>query len=75
MADLADCAGIDTGDYVYHRPTRESWAVRRVAGEYLHWCGWPAGRAQIADCRLIYKATDAERDRWREEIRQSEARS
>ncbi len=47
----------DTGDYVKHAPSGESWVVACVDGEDLYWCGWPPGRARVTDCVLIRKAT------------------
>lgn len=52
---------IDTGDHVYHRPSRETWVVARVEGDKLYWCGWPPGRADLSDCELVKKATESER--------------
>lgn len=53
---------IDTGDTVLHRPTGEEWLVAGVSGDRLYWCGWPPGRADLADCELVRKATPAERE-------------
>ncbi len=52
---------IDTGDVVKHRPTGEEWIVAYVDGPHLSWLGWPPGLALVADCRLVKKATAAER--------------
>lgn len=52
---------IDTGDYVKHRPTGESWVVAYVHGDRLAWCGWPEGEAALADCELEKKATPERR--------------
>jgi hypothetical protein len=52
---------IDTGDSVFHRPTREWWSVACVQGDRLSWCGWPEGSANVSDCLLVDKATPAER--------------
>ncbi len=54
---------IDTGDYVKHGPTGESWVVAYVDGDRLAWCGWPPGEARLADCELIQKAVPGERDK------------
>ncbi len=54
---------IDTGDTVFHRPTREEWLVACVQGDHLSWCGWPEGMARLADCLLVDKATHAEREK------------
>lgn len=48
---------IEVADHVHHTPTGEDWVVRRVAGDRLEWCGWPAGSARLSDCKLIKKAT------------------
>ena len=53
---------ISTGDHVHHGPTGEDWVVQYVRGDRLAWCGWPPGEAQLSDCTLIRKATDAERE-------------
>lgn len=52
---------IDTGDTVFHRPSRETWLVACVIGDRLMWCGWPEGQGALADCLLVEKATHAER--------------
>lgn len=52
---------IDTGDSVFHRPTREWWSVACVQGDELSWCGWPEGSAKLKDCLLVTKATAEER--------------
>lgn len=59
---------IDTGDSVFHRPTREWWSVACVQGEYLSWCGWPEGSAKLKDCLLVDKATPAERRKLLEDL-------
>lgn len=55
---------IDTGDYVYHRPTGEHWVVAMVEGDRLAWCGWPDGTAALADCELVTKATPE----WKQKV-------
>lgn len=52
---------IDTGDHVHHAPTGEDLVVAFVDGKHLYWCGWPEGRANLADCTLTKKATPAAR--------------
>lgn len=52
---------IDTGDFVFHRPTRETWIVAYVRGDALSYCGWPDGLARLADCLLVHKASQQER--------------
>lgn len=61
------------GDHVYHRPSRESWVVRRVVGDRLEYCGWPRGQGLLSDCRLIFRTTDVEHQIWVQEIAKSEA--
>ena len=53
---------IDTGDYVLHGPTGETWLVARVDGKLIAWCGWPPGWADLSDCTLVEKATPEKRD-------------
>lgn len=48
---------IEAGDTVFHRPSRETWFVDRVEGEYLYWRGWPPGAAKLKDCLLVDKAS------------------
>ena len=52
---------IDTGDVVYHAPSKERWTVACVDGDRLSWCGWPDGEAALDDCTLVKKATQEER--------------
>ena len=52
---------IDTGDYVKHGPTGESWVVAYVQGDRLAWCGWPEGEASLSHCTLEQKATPEKR--------------
>lgn len=59
---------IDTGDSVFHRPSRETWLVKRVRGDRLEWCGWPPGTAALSDCLLVRKATPDERAKLLKEI-------
>lgn len=49
-----------TGDRVLHRPTGETWIVAFVEGGKIAWCGWPDGRADVADCDRIHVATEEE---------------
>jgi hypothetical protein len=48
------------GDCVFHRPTGETWVLAYVDGDYLAWCGWPAGEAKVSDCELVAQCTDEE---------------
>ncbi len=59
--DTENDMAIDTGDHVEHAPSGETWVVAFVDGDHLYWCGWPEGRAQLSDCKLVKKATAAER--------------
>jgi hypothetical protein len=53
---------IDIADTVHHKPTAEDWVVARVTDMHLWPAGWPPGRANLADCELLQKATDAQRE-------------
>ena len=48
------------GDHVYHEPTEEEWVVAHVDGDKLAWCGWPAGMANLSDCKVIMRCSDEE---------------
>ena len=52
---------IDTGDRVFHRPSRETWIVAYVRDGRLCACGWPESLVPLADCLLVDKATRADR--------------
>ncbi len=52
---------IDTGDHVFHRPSRETWLVAYVSGDRLCACGWPESLARLSDCLLVEKASDEAR--------------
>lgn len=52
---------IDTGDTVFHRPTRETWLVAYATDRHVCPCGWPESLADLSDCSLVEKATSAER--------------
>lgn len=60
MADQDPPSAWRTGDHVVHRPTGETWVVAYVDGDRLSWCGWPEGRADVADCERVHVATDDE---------------
>lgn len=62
---------IDTGDSVLHEPSGETWLVVRVREDKLAWMGWPAGWANLSDCKLVRKAPDAERLRWLKQLSES----
>lgn len=62
---------IDTGDTVFHRPTRETWVVAHVVRDKLYWCGWPEGCAELADCLLVNKASSVARMSLLEKMRTS----
>jgi hypothetical protein len=59
---------IDTGDTVFHRPTREEWLVACVVEDRLSWMGWPEGSANVADCTLVEKASPEKRRATLEQI-------
>lgn len=46
---------IERGDEVYHRPSGETWVVKRADGEHVWPAGWPPSLARAADCDLIAK--------------------
>lgn len=66
-----EVVSIDTGDRIYHKPTREEWVVAYVEGDRIAWYGWPEGTALLSDCELIRKVDPAERRRWLEQMSQS----
>lgn len=47
------------GDTVEHGPTGEMWLVAYVDGDRLAMCGWPFGEANLSDCTLLKRASDA----------------
>lgn len=48
------------GDHVLHGPSGETWVVAYVDGDYIAWCGWPAGEAKVSDCTLVKPCSDEE---------------
>lgn len=56
---------IDAADVVLHRPSGESWIVAAVVREEgtLSPCGYPPTYVKLADCDLLQKASESERDR------------
>ena len=50
---------IERGDEVLHRPSGETWVVKRAgedgAGGFVEPAGWPPCRARAADCDLVAK--------------------
>lgn len=56
------------GDHVHHKPSGEKWVVAYVDGDYVGWCGWPAGEANVADCELVKACTDEEHRAILEEL-------
>lgn len=54
---------IDTGDTVFHRPSRETWLVAHCEHGELMWVGWPEGYARLDDCLLVNKASAESRIR------------
>jgi hypothetical protein len=66
---MAAAMHLDTGDQVFHKPSGETWLVKRVHNDgYFEWCGWPPGRALVSTVRLVYKATPAEKEKLLREI-------
>jgi hypothetical protein len=59
---------IDTGDLVYHAPSKERWVVAYVQNGRLAWCGWPEGEADLSDCYLVKKASPESRRKLLEEL-------
>lgn len=53
---------IDTGDSVFHRPSREWWSVAFVEDGELCACGWPLGFVPVSDCLLVTKSSTDERE-------------
>ncbi len=47
---------VDTGDVVFHKPSKETWVVARADLDYIYPCGWPSSRADIKDCEFREKA-------------------
>lgn len=64
-------SNIDTADHVRHKPSGETWVVAYVRGDRLAWCGWPQGEAALADCTMLKKATQPEREKLLREIANS----
>lgn len=62
---------IDTGDSVLHEPSGETWLVARVRDDKLAWMGWPPGWANLSDCKLVSKASDAGRQQWLKQLSES----
>lgn len=52
---------IDTGDSVFHKPSREWWEVAFTKEGWLCACGWPLGFVDVGTCLLVTKATPEER--------------
>ena len=65
---------IRAGDIVRHKPTGEDWVVAYVDGDRLAWCGWPAGEANLNDCRLKKTCTDEEHRSWLQQIAKSDGK-
>jgi hypothetical protein len=58
---LLEAAAIDTADHIHHEPSGEEWLVAYVRGDHVVCCGWPESAAKLSDCRLVRKASRAER--------------
>jgi len=56
----ANMINIEEDDSVFHRPSRETWKVKRVNYDVyppqLYWYGYPPGCAKLSDCLLVRKA-------------------
>lgn len=63
-------AQIDTADTVFHEPSGETWLVAGVKEGRLMWCGWPPGYADVANCRLVEKATPEKRRQLLQDLSQ-----
>jgi hypothetical protein len=61
---------IEIADKVKHHPSGEEWIIARVTGKDVYPCGWPPCIAQLSDCELIEKASQEQRDRLIEELKQ-----
>jgi len=59
---------IETGDVVLHEPSGEEWLVAFVEDGSLSWLGWPEGTANVADCKLLKKGTQEDRDMWQRDM-------
>lgn len=60
---MPDSEPIDTADHVLHEPTGETWLVAYVRDGRLCACGWPESIVPLTDCKLVKRATDAEREK------------
>lgn len=60
---------IEIADAVHHGPSGEDWVVARVTEEHVYPAGWPPGRALLADCTLLKKATDEQREAMMVQLR------
>lgn len=60
------------GDTVKHGPTGEKWEVAWCDGEHLAWAGWPNGRANLSDCKVLYRCSDEQHveavRRWKDSV-------
>lgn len=64
-------ADIDTGDWVLHKESGETWIVARVEGDKLAWLGYPSGWLPLSDFELRRKASDEVRNRDLAELAES----
>lgn len=60
---------IEIADAVHHGPTGEDWVVARVTEKHIYPAGWPPCRADLADCKLLTKATPEQRERMLRDLR------
>ncbi len=50
------------GDHVFHQPSGETWLVAWADDEHLAPNGWPPSVAQLSDCEVVRRCTDAEHE-------------
>lgn len=55
MSEEKPITHIETGDTVYHKPSRETWLVAVVWQNELMPMGWPESIAKVTDCQLVDK--------------------
>lgn len=63
--------GIDTGDYIHHRPSGENWVVAYCRDGEVCCCGWPETFAKVSDCELTHKASPEKRMNLLEQMKNS----
>ena len=60
---------IEIADAVHHGPSGEDWVVARVTETHVYPAGWPSCRAELADCKLLKKATPEQREQMLRDLR------